>query len=408
MSVNFFLAKRFLRSRKESNFISFITLISISGIAIGVAALIISVSILNGFEKEITEKAVALSSHIQITSFKREGIANYDNVISQLNDTSKELFVKHAYPYVYREAVIKYKDLTEGIIIKGVRNKDSVFTSQRKIINGSGELGRIDSSTSRIIIGNKLAEKLNLSLDAKVFIIATVGIPSPTNTPEIKAFKVTGIYESGLKDYDDVLLYVDLADAQKLFNMGIYVSGIELILSDISKIKRVSNDIKTKIDYPNNNAKSVFQMYKGLFTWVELQKEPIPIVLGLIIIVAAINIIGFLLMLVLEKTETIGILKSLGSKNSDIVKVFFYQGMFISIIGIILGNIVGYGLCLIQLKYDIIKIPQIYHMSRVPLLIDFNTGLTITLIAILLSIIVTVIPSYLASRLNPVTSLRFK
>ncbi|HEY3251555.1 MAG TPA: ABC transporter permease, partial [Ignavibacteria bacterium] len=372
MSANFFLAKRFLRSRKESNFISFITLISISGIAIGVAALIIAVSILNGFEKEITEKTIALSSHIQITSFKREGINNYSVVIALLKDTSKELYVKHAYPYVQREAVIKYKELTEGIIIKGVRNEDSIFSSQRKIINGSGELGKIDSSISKIIIGNKLAEKLGIAPDSKVFIIATAGIPSPTNSPEIKAFKVTGVYESGLKDYDDVLLYVDLHDAQKLFNMGSYVSGIELILSDISKIKRVANDIKTKIDYPNNNAKSVFQMYKGLFTWVELQKEPIPIVLGLIIIVAAINIIGFLLMLVLEKTETIGILKSLGSRNSDIIMIFFFQGMFISIIGIIIGNIVGYGLCLLQVKYDIIKIPEIYYMSRVPLLIDVN------------------------------------
>jgi lipoprotein-releasing system permease protein len=131
-------------------------------------------------------------------------------------------------------------------------------------------------------------------------------------------------------------------------------------------------------------------------------------VLGLIIIVAAINIIGFLLMLVLEKTETIGILKSLGAKNFDIIKIFFFQGMFISIAGIILGNILGYGLCFLQLKYNLIKIPEIYYMTSVPLEIDLNVGVTITLIAILLSILVTVIPSYMASRLNPITSLRFK
>lgn len=408
MSVNLFLAKRFLLSKKESNFISFITFISITGIAIGVAALIISVSILNGFEKEITEKAVSLSSHIQLTSFKNEGIADYGKVIIALRDTSKNLYVRRAHPFVQREAVIKYKDVTEGIIIKGVRNEDSVFSSQRHLISGSGELGKIDSSVSKIIIGNKLARKMNIALESKVFIIATVGIPSASNIPDIHAFKVTGIYESGLRDYDDVMLYTDIQDAQKLFNMGNYVSGLELFLTDITKIKRVTNDIRTKIDYPNNNAKSVYQIYKGLFTWVELQKEPIPIILGLIIIVAAINIIGFLLMLVLEKTETIGILKSLGAKNSDIIKVFFFQGMFISVIGIIMGNIIGYGLCYLQLEYDIIKIPEIYYISRVPLLIDWNIGITITGIAFALSIIVTVVPSYLASRLNPVTSLRFK
>jgi lipoprotein-releasing system permease protein len=408
MGYNLFLARRFLKSRKESSFISFITFISIAGTAIGVAALIIAVSVLNGFEKEITEKAVSLSSHIQITSFKPEGINDYTKVISSVRNPEYNFGVTATHPYVQREAVIKFKDKTEGIIVKGVRSSDSIFSRQRTIISGTGNLGQIDSSLSWIVIGNKLAKKLGISVDDKIFIIATVGIPSPTNTPNIKGFKVAGIYESGLKEFDDVLLYVDMKDAQKLFNMGNYVTGVELFLNDINRIKDVTNQLKIKVDYPNNNAKSVYQSYKGLFTWVELQKKPIPIVLGLIIAVAAINIIGFLLMLVLEKTETIGILKSLGATNGDITKIFFYQGMFISVIGIIIGNLLGFGLCLIQLKYDIIKIPELYYMTHVPLVIDWNIGITITLIALALSIFVTVIPSYLASRLNPVTSLRFK
>ncbi len=408
MSYNIFLAKRFLRSKKESSFISFITFISIAGTAIGVAALIISVSVLNGFEREITEKAVSLSAHIQVVSFKPEGINDYQKVINTIMDPKLNFGVDKAHPFVQREAVIKFKDRTEGIIVKGVRSSDSIFSSQRKIVSGVGKLGQIDSSLSAIVIGNKLADKLGITLGSKVFVIATVGIPSAVNTPNIKGFRVVGIYESGLKEYDDVLLYTDMKDAQKLFNTGNYVTGVELFLKDINKIKEVTSEIRLKVDYPNNNARSVYQAYKGLFTWVELQKKPIPIVLGLITAVAAINIIGFLLMLVLEKTETIGILKSLGATNIDITKIFFYQGMFISVIGIIIGNVVGYGLCLIQLKYDIIRIPEIYYMSHVPLLIDWNIGVTITLIAVILSIIVTVIPSYLASRLNPITSLRFK
>ncbi len=406
--VNLFLAKRFLRSKKESSFISFITLISIAGIAIGVAALIIAVSVLGGFEKEITEKTISLSSHIQITSFKKEGIADYNAVIKQLMEPDNNLFVDLAHPFVQREAVIKFKDRTEGIIIKGVRNEDSIFASQRKIVTGTAVLGEVDSSISNIVIGNKLAGKLGITINNKIFIIATVGIPSATNTPSVKGFKVVGIYESGLKEYDDVLIYVSLKDAQKLYSMGPYVTGIEIFLKDTGKIKKVTNEIKARIDYPNNNARNVFQIYKGLFTWVELQKEPIPIVLGLIIIVAAINIIGFLLMLVLEKTETIGILKSLGAKNFDIIKIFFFQGMFIATVGIIIGNILGYGLCLLQLKYNLVTIPEIYYMTSVPLEIDINVGITITTIAILLSVLVTVIPSYMASRLNPITSLRFK
>jgi lipoprotein-releasing system permease protein len=408
MGYNFFLAKRFLRSRKESSFISFITFISIAGTAIGVAALIISVSVLNGFEKEITEKAISLSSHIQITSFKPEGIDDYKKVVKTVTDPEMNFGVISAHPFVQREAVIKFKDRTEGIIVKGVRNSDSIFNAQRRIVSGTGDIGQVDSTFSTIVIGNKLANKLAITLGSKIFIIATVGIPSATNTPNIKGFKVAGIYESGLKEYDDVLLYVDMNEAQKLFNMGSYVTGVELFLNNTDRIKDVTAKIRLKVDYPNNNARSVFQAYKGLFTWIELQKKPIPVVLGLIIAVAAINIIGFLLMLVLEKTETIGILKSLGATNGDITKIFFYQGMFISVFGIIIGNILGYGLCLFQLKYDIIKIPELYYMTRVPLLIDWNIGVAITLIALVLSIVVTVIPSYLASRLNPITSLRFK
>ncbi len=408
MAINYFLAKRFIRSRRESSIISFITFISISGIAIGVAALIIAVSVLNGFDKEITEKAVSVSSHIKVTSFNKDGISDYKKVIMQLMDTANNLYVRSAEPFVQREALIKYKDISEGVVLKGITGTGSLFNEKRSIIMGSADINSSDSAVSNIIIGNKIARKLGIGVDSKVYIIATIGIPSAVNTPNIKAFRVSGIYESGLKEYDDVLLYISLKDAQKLFDLGNNVSGIELMLSDISKIRRVANDIPTKIDFPDNKAETVYRMYRGLFTWVELQKEPIPVILGLIIIVAAINVIGFLLMLVLEKTETIGILKSIGAKNSDITRIFFYQGMFISVIGIIIGNILGYGLCFLQLEYDLVKIPEIYYISKVPLLIDLNAGLLITGIALALSIIVTVIPSYLASRLNPVTSLRFK
>ena len=407
MSYEIFLSRRFLRPGKDSNFVSFITLISIAGVAIGVTALIIAVSVLGGFEKEITEKAISVASHIQVTTFNPKGIEDYQSVINKITDPAENYGIVSAHPYVQREAVIKFKDVTEGIILKGVRNEDNVFSSQRRIIQGSGDISQVDSGFSSIIIGNKIASKLNASIGSKIFIIATVGLPSPANPPNVKPFKVIGIYESGLKEYDDVILYGNMSDVQKLFSFGSNITGIELMIKDISRIQEVTNKIKKMLGYPFY-PKSVFQVYKGLFTWVELQKKPIPLVLGLIVIVAAFNIIAFLLMIVLEKTETIGILKSLGSTNRDIIKIFFYQGLLISVTGIILGNILGYGLCLLELKYNFIKLPDLYYMTRVPILIDWNTGLLITGITLLLSLLVTIIPSYLASRLNPVTSLRFK
>ena len=407
MSYEYFLFKRFLRAGKKSNFVSFITIISIAGIAIGVSAIIISVSVLNGFEKEITKKAVSVASHIQIISFKTYGIEDYQAVIKRITNPEEKLGIESAHPYVQREAVIKYRDNTDGIVLKGVRSGDNIFSTQRKIIKGSGDVSIVDSGFSSIVIGNKLASKLNIKIGSRVFIIATVGMPSPTNQPNVKPFKVIGIYESGLKEYDDVILYSDLGTVQKLFGMGHNVTGIEVMLDNIDNIKNATVKIRHILGYPFY-PRSVFQIYKGLFTWVELQKKPIPLVLGLIVIVAAFNVIAFLLMIVLEKTETIGVLKSMGSTNKDIIKIFFYQGLFISIAGIIIGNILGYGLCLLELEYNFFKLPDIYYMTHVPILINWNLGIMITVITLILSLIVTIIPSYLASKLNPVTSLRFK
>jgi lipoprotein-releasing system permease protein len=407
MSYEFFLSKRFLRPGKESNFVSFITFISIAGVAIGVTALIIAVSVLNGFEDEITRKAISVASHIQVVTFKQEGIKDYQSVIDEISDSKEGLGIETAHPFVQKEAVIKYKDNTEGIMLKGIREGDNIFGTQRRIVQGSGNISGSDSGISCIIIGNKLASKLNIGIGSKVFIIATVGLPSAANPPSVKPFKVTGIYESGLKEYDDVIMYADMSEVQKLYGMGNNVTGIEVMLKDYNQIKDAAVKIRKILGYPYY-ARSVFQIYRGLFTWVELQKKPIPLVLGLIVIVAAFNVIAFLLMIVLEKTETIGVLKSMGSTNMDIIRIFFMQGLFISVTGIIIGNILGYGLCLLELHYNLIRLPEIYYMTRVPILLNWESGILITGITFLLSLLVTIIPSYLASRLNPVTSLRFK
>ena len=193
MSYEYFLFKRFLRAGKKSNFVSFITIISIAGIAIGVSAIIISVSVLNGFEKEITKKAVSVASHIQIISFKTYGIEDYQAVIKRITNPEEKLGIESAHPYVQKEAVIKYRDNTDGIVLKGVRSGDNIFSTQRKIIKGSGDVSIVDSGFSSIVIGNKLASKLNIKIGSRVFIIATVGMPSPTNQPNVQSYRNLGI-----------------------------------------------------------------------------------------------------------------------------------------------------------------------------------------------------------------------
>ncbi len=404
MNYKYFIAKRYLFSKKDSKFISFITYISILGVTLGVAALIVAVSILNGFEKEIRDKVAGLVSHIQVHSFKAEGIKDYQGVIQTIKDSIPEITAITAYSQ--REAVIRYKENVEGIMFKGVIPETDLSSTRYNIKKGEYNLNPVDSIFSRIIIGDKLAEKLNVQVGNKLIIFGLQGIPSPLNTPKIKQFIVSGIYETGLRDYDDILIYTDLGTAQKLFNFGSYVSGLEMNVKNIETVEASVSSLKRVLGYPFY-PRSLFKLYKGLFTWVELQKAPTPIILGLIIIVATFNIVGTLLMLVLEKTQSIGILKSLGASRKNIMQIFIFDGMIIGAIGIILGNILGLGISLLELKFKFFSLPEFYYMKNVPILIIPEYIFMISLITIVLVFFATLIPSYLASKFDPVKSIRF-
>jgi lipoprotein-releasing system permease protein len=378
--------------------------ISVLGVTLGVAALIIATSIMNGFEKEIKEKVSGLVSHIQVSSFKSEGLPDYEEAITTIKDSIKG--ITGISPIVQKEAVLRTKAGVEGLILKGIVPETDVSSAQSKLLRGEFNLAPIDSIFSRLVVGNKLADKMKIDVGSKVIVFGLTGIPSPANTPKIKQFIVSGIYESGLREYDDMIVYTDLITAQKTFALGESVTGIEIKLNNIDSAEIASNIIKRVAGYPYY-PRSLFRLYKPLFTWVELQKAPTPIILGLIIIVATFNIVGTLLMLVLEKTQSIGILKSLGSSRGGIMKVFLANGLIIGIVGIVFGNILGLGICLAELKYRFFSLPEIYYMKNVPILIEPMQVLFISLLALLLTFLATIVPAYLASRLDPVRSLRF-
>lgn len=404
MNFKFFIAKRYLFSGSDSKFISFITYISILGVTLGVAALIITISILNGFEKEIRDKVSGLVSHIQISSFTPDGLRDYRSAIETIKDSISG--ITGISPIVQKEAVIRFKSNVEGILLKGIIIETDLSTARNRILKGEFNLSDIDSTFSRLMIGDKLAKKMNIDTGSKLIVFGLNGIPSPVNPPKIKQFIVSGIYETGLREFDDLIIYTNLKTAQKLFELKDNVTGIEMTLDSIDKVESVVAKIKKDIGYPYY-PKSLFKIFKPIFTWVELQKAPTPIILGLIIIVATFNIVGTLLMLVLEKTQSIGTLKSLGAGNGQIMKIFLYDGLIIGITGIILGNILGLGLCFLELKYKLFSLPEIYYLKSVPIQIQPEYVILISLITLILTFIATLIPSYLASRLDPVKSLRF-
>jgi lipoprotein-releasing system permease protein len=218
---------------------------------------------------------------------------------------------------------------------------------------------------------------------------------------------IRGIYESGMAEFDDVYAYLRLADVQEFLRLGGDVSGYDIFVDDLARIDEVATGIQAHLEYPHY-ARTVFQRYRNLFSWVELQKKLSPILLSLIIVVAMVNIVGTLLMFVLEKTRAIGILKSLGAGPPLIRRIFVLQGMAIGLVGVILGNILAYALCALQLHYRILTLPSdIYYMDTVPIILQPLNFFLVTVVALVLCFLTTLLPSRAASALDPVAALRF-
>lgn len=401
MSFAWFITKRFIFSRKDSRFINLISGISILGIALGVATLIIAVSVLKGFEKTITDKIVDFDSHIKITSF-RTTLPDYHKILPVL-ETELQEYKPKITPFASKLVIVSSKKAKEGLNLIGIEKEN-----HPSFIKNITE-GKFDTGEKNIVIGRKLAEKLFLKLTDQltVFALKKDQIPSHENIPNIQKFTVAGIFESGMSTYDDSYAYVSLSSAQKLFDIGDNITGYNIKLGDISKIDSLTRYLGKELRYPHA-VRSVYQIHRNIFTWIELQKEPIPVILALIILVAVFNIIGTLLMIVLEKTNAVGILKSIGAKRNQIIVVFLLEGAIIGIGGIFIGNLLGYVLMLIQTEFDLIKIPSdVYFMSKVPFLITYDTFILISFVTFILCILASVIPAVIASRVKPITALRF-
>lgn len=404
MSFSFFIAKKYIFSRKESKFISFISVITISGIALGVATLIISLSILKGFENTITYKVMDFDSHIQITSYSGT-IPEYKNEFNKIKKILNDK-ISTMKPYLSQLAIISKKRRKEGVSVKGIRLHDNWNGIKRDIIAGKF---LEEENKNYIVIGKKLADKLLTKLGDYVtlFALSNEKLPSLDNPPNIEKFQIVGIYESGMSSYDDLNVYVSLKDAQDLFDLDDQISGIDIKLNNTTQINETKDILKKVMRYPNK-VHTIYDTHRNIFTWIELQKKPIPIILTLIILVAVFNIIGTLLIMVLEKTSSLGVLRSIGANRRQIIKIFLYNGFILSIVGIFLGNLLAFVLGYLQLHYDIISIPSsVYLMSSVPIELSPSIFIGVSFVTLILCLVSSIIPSYIASKIDPIKTLRF-
>lgn len=405
MQFPFFISRKYTLSRKDSRFITFISSISIVGIALGVATLIIALSILNGFADTLTRKITDFDSHIEINSY-RTVLPDYRTELPRLKDMMKGKLLS-LNPYASKLAIISHGKIKEGVNIKGIRTSDRWNGIKENLIDGN--LNLESDSIASIIIGKKLADKLRAGIGDKVILFGLQDdrIPTLDNPPNIDIFKITGIFESGMAAYDDLNAYVSLKSAQDLFSLGDNITGYDIKVKNIAEIDSLTDELSAALHYPYN-VKSIYQSHRNIFTWIELQKKPIPIILALIIIVAVFNIIGTLLMIVLEKTGSVGILKSLGAERKQIISIFLYQGIFLALIGIIAGNILAFILTFLQLHFNLISIPSsVYMMSKVPISLSVFTFAEVSAITFILCVAASFIPSYIASKIQPIKAIRF-
>lgn len=406
MSFPLFMVNKYLRSKRFSFLFSFVSLITIGGIALGVTVVTIALSILDGFDSVISEKIINFNSHIIISSYGDRDLEENIEIENLITANLDEKLLSYS-KFIAKNSIIKSKKNSEGVLLYGIDTEKTNLDIRNMIL--SGEYFNSNSNKKEIILGKKLAEKLKLTVGDKVtlFTLQNNHLPSYANPPMISQFSVTGIFESGMPEYDDLKAYISLSLAKSILKMENKISGYNVKLKDVSEIDAQVETLQESLRYPYY-VRSIFQQHQNIFTWIELQKKPIPIILGLIVLVAVFNIIGTILMNILERTSQIGILKSMGASRKQILRIFLIQGVYLGTIGIVLGIALSLLLSQLQLSFNIIELQEsVYFLNSAPIDINFLNYFIVSVTAFLLTILSSIIPSIVASKIDPISAIRF-
>ncbi len=409
MSYEFFIAGRYLRSKRKTKFVSVITLISVGGILIGVTALDFLLSMMNGFEKEVRSRIIGTTAHVSVFSSYEEGIDNYQQLISEVKDIKHVVAVA---PYIYYKAAIASKTGSDGIVVRGIDPQKEVLVTdlKRSLTEGSLDIDAGEDELPGILLGATLAERLRVGLgdDVVLFSLKEGSLTSGWSQPKASKLKVQGIFETGMYEYDASMAYISLAAAQKLFNLGTRITGLQIKLDNLYQAGSVAKEIEEKLGY-HYYALDWMHMHKNLFSWMALEKYAMFIVLSLIVAVAAFNIISTLIMVVIEKRKDIGILKSMGSTNTSIMKIFMFEGLVVGTAGVVLGTGCGYLLCWIQKTFNLVSLPaEIYFINSLPVDMRPLDFIAVAAAAMLLTFLATVYPAHRAAQLSPVEAIRYE
>jgi lipoprotein-releasing system permease protein len=419
MSFESFVGLRYLGARRKQAFISVITFISIAGVTLGVMAMMVVLAVMTGFGQDIKSKILGTNAHLRVMS--RIGkMKGYEQVMAEIDRVEG---VEATAPFIYSQVMLRHGAHVSGAVLRGIDplragrvvdlEKNVTAADLKGLLRTNDSEGDIKANREPpgMILGKELARQLMAYPGDELHVVSPFGgslTPVGGRIPHMKRFRIVGLFDSGMYDYDVSFAYISIKSAQQLLRLGGSVDGIEVKVEDIYGVEKVSKAVLDKIG-TSYWTQDWMQMNKNFFSALKLEKAVMFIILVLIILVAAFNIISTLIMMVMDKTRDIAILKSMGASSKSIMKIFMLDGLVIGVVGTILGIGGGSILCFLLKRYEFVKLPSdVYYISRLPVRVEFLDVALIALSAMAISFLATLYPSYQASKLDPAAALRYE
>ncbi|MFH1136767.1 MAG: lipoprotein-releasing ABC transporter permease subunit [Pseudomonadota bacterium] len=407
MSVETFIGWRYLKAKRKQAFISLITIISLAGVAVGVTAMIVVLAVMNGFEDDLKSKILGVNAHIVVLR-RDKPMIDYLSLLPRVEAVDGTATVE---PFIHSQVILSAVGGSAGTILHGV---DPVRTAVSGHLGRSlikGKLAALESSEPPgIILGSELASQLGALPGDAIKVISPLGQVTPLGgrAPRVKKFTLVGLFETGMYEYDSTFAYVSIKEAQDFLNLGPGVTGLEVKARDVYRADVIREKIMAELG-PDYWGKDWMQMNKNLFSALKLEKTAMFVILILTVLVAAFNIASSQIMVVMEKTRDIAILKAMGAARNSIMRIFVFQGFFIGASGALAGLAGGLALCKLLAKYKFVQLPSdVYYITTLPVKLEFFDVALILFSALLISLLATLYPAWQAGRLDPVEALRYE
>jgi len=416
MKYEWLIGLRYLKARRQETFISLITVISILGVMIGVMTLNIVMAVMTGFEETLRDRLLGINAHIALVK-SGDQLRDYERLVEQVR---RENGVVAASPSIYGQVMLTAGPRVAGVVVRGVDpdRVNAVIDIQKYMTSGSlqnlkqPQTLRVDDRTVSLpglILGSRLANQLGVFPGSPVQVVSPLGSPTAIGViPKVRRFIVVGIFKTDMSEIDSTLVFMNLSDAQKFFEMEDAATNIEVRVKDVYQARQIADDIQRQLGFPYF-AEDWSRLWPNLFSALRLEKTVYFLVLLLMVLVGAFNIVSTLIMVVMEKRKDIAILQSMGATRESIRKIFLFKGCVIGVVGTTLGVLLGLTVCLLIEKYRFIELPKdVFLISTVPVRIYLSNYLLVAFASLLVCLLASIYPARQAAKLDPVEIIRYE